>query len=957
MRNLLLILLGLSSICDAAPLTLPVLSDSDVRVKTGKAVLALQGPFVSLQVHAEVSNPHPTREIEARLAMTLPPEQRLRGYALDVQGELRDAVVVERVQARAAFENIVRRRVDPALVEQRPGNQYSVRVYPVRPLGSRQLRLDLTALAEPAACGWRTELSPELLQALGPDGLTVSSRQAPIVTGLRLRRKPSAPDTWQLAATRTGHAAASICLRATHPAQHWQARSADTDLRFVSFRPPAGPSSPRAMPARIELVWDNSFSQQGRRLQQELALIEAYFQSSPGQRGTRPIEVTLTVLGGERPERQVFLVQDGNTQALRDHLATLVPDGATRLNDWQPAAGTEQVLLFSDAVNTWPGQRPADQDMAVPVQVISAVPAVDPATIRQLTRAGGQWINLVTTPVADALRQLRQPPVTWRLPASFPAQAAGEGWHAGRVAAQGGELQACALGSQPARLHWTDAHGSVRDLPDTRPAPALSPAIARDLAFWCATWAADSLAASQPDQTRRLTDFALRHGVTTRDTALLVLETLDDHIRYGIIPAQATPGEIAQINAARVQREQQQADKQRQHQEKLAQAWNARKTWWATTYPKDRFVPPPVTQNDDSPSWLRRLLHGLTPRSTALREARVTAPAPIPIAAPTAVADGRPRESASAPREDIGLNLMPDAITLDSYDPRFAQADTPAAVLAIYRDVRDQHARSPGFFLRVADRLYALNDPISAARVLSTLVEQVPGEHSLLRVVAFRLLQADPTSADALNLLREIARLAPDQPTSHRDLALALAEQGQCDAAARTLAQVVNMTGVERFGDISVIALAELNALPATCPLKEPLPVPDALRADLPVDLRVVLTWNLKDTDLDLHVIDPHGEKVYFAHQTSHQGGHLSRDSTAGNGPEEFILRNPVPGEYRVKVNFYGSRENRLLREATVKVVFQRQFGTAKMKTDAQVVTLKPGQGEQLVGLFTLTKE
>jgi len=577
MRALIPVLLGLSGVALADPLTLPVLSDSDVRVKTGKAVLALQGPFVSLQVHAEVSNPHPTREIEARLAMTLPPEQRLRGYALDVQGELRDAVVVERVQARAAFENIVRRRVDPALVEQRPGNQYSVRVYPVRPLGSRQLRLDLTALAKPAACGWRTELSPELLQALGPDGLTVSSPQAPIVTGLRLRRKPSAPDIWQLAATRTGHAAASICLRATHPAQHWQARSADTDLRFVSFRPPAGPSSPRAMPARIELVWDNSFSLQGRRLQQELALIEAYFQSSPGQRGTSPIEVTLTVLGGDRSERQVFLVQDGNTQALRDHLATLVPDGATRLNDWQPAAGAEQVLLSSDAVNTWPGQRPANHDMAVPVQVISAVPAVDPATIRQLTRAGGQWINLMTTSVAEALHQLRQPPVTWRLPASFPAQAAGEGWHAGRVAAQGGELQACALGSQPARLHWTDAQGSVRDLPDTRPAPALSPAIARDLAFWCATWAADSLAASQPDQTRRLTDFALRHGVTTRDTALLVLETLADHIRYGIIPAQATPGEIALINAARLQRVEEQASVQRRHREQLEQAWAARK--------------------------------------------------------------------------------------------------------------------------------------------------------------------------------------------------------------------------------------------------------------------------------------------------------------------------------------------------------------------------------------------
>ena len=682
MRALIPLLFSLSGVVLAAPLTLPELTDSDVLVMTRKASLALEGPFVSLQVHTDVINPYPTREVEARLAMTLPPEQRLRGYALDVQGTLRDAVVVERVQARAAFENIVRQRVDPALVEQRPGNQYSIRVYPVRPLQSRQLRLDLTALAEPAACGWRTELTTRLQEALGRDGLVVNSAQPPVVTGLRLRRDPSFPQRWQLSAMPANKATASICIPNPHRAQHWQARSADTNLRFVSFRPPASPAAPRPLPSRLELVWDNSFSQQGRRIQNELALIEAYFRQSAGRKPATSTDVTLTVLGGERPERQVFTIQQGDTQALRDHLAALVPEGATRLNDWQPVAGVEQVLLFSDAVNTWPSQRAVASGITVPIQVISAVPGVDPAAIRQLTRAGGQWINLMTTPVAEALRQLRQPAIAWRLPPVLPAQTAGEGWHSGQLSTRGGELQACALGDRPDALRWVDALGNTHDLSSTRAATPLSAALARDLVFWCATWAAESLAANQPEQTRRLTEFALRHGVTTRDTALLVLETLADHIRYGIIPAQATPGEIDQINAARVQREQQQADKQRQHQEKLVQAWTARKTWWATTYPKDRFVPPPETQDDDSPGWLRRLLHGLTPRNTALRNMRETASAPSPIAAPSVVADGVPRESASAPREGIRLSLQPDSITLDSYDPRFAQADTPAAVLA-----------------------------------------------------------------------------------------------------------------------------------------------------------------------------------------------------------------------------------------------------------------------------------
>lgn len=943
MRALIPILLGLSGITLASPLTLPELTDSDARVKTGKAMLTLQGPFASLQVHAEVINPNTYREIEARLTMALPPAQRLRGYALDVQGALRDAVVVERVQARAAFENIVRQRVDPALVEQRPGNQYRVRVYPVRPQGSRQLRLDLTALAEPAACGWRTELSAELLQALGRDGLTVHSERAPTVTGLRLRRDAKSPATWQLAVVPKGHAPASICVPGPQSPQHWQVRSAETEMRFVSFRPTVSRASVRPQPSRVEMVWDNSFSQQGRRIQDELALIEAYFQQP---KADNPIEVTLTVLGGEPPERQVFSIQGGDTRALRDHLAGLVPDGATRLNDWQPVAGVDQVLMFSDAVNTWPGRRASGPGVTVPVQVISAVPSVDPAAIRQLTRAGGQWINLMTTPVADALRQLRQPPVAWLLPPVLPAQAAGEGWHAGSIAARGGELQACALGSQPSPLRWADAQGHAHELPISRAPTELNPSLARDLAFWCATWAADSLMASQPDQTRRLTDFALRHGVTTRDTAMLVLETLVDYIRYGITPANASSEDIARIEAARVQREQEAAGVQRQHQEKLEQAWRERKAWWASSFPKDRYVP----ENIDRPSWLHRLFGDHSSDRERADSIPVTAYAP----AAEAVSIELDRPLAQPSGERMGLRLQPDFVSLERYDPRFAQADTPAAVLAIYRDVRDQHGRSPGFFLRVADRLYALNDRVGAARVLSNLVEQAPGEQGLLRVVAFRLLQADPASADALNLLHEIARLAPDEPTSHRDLALALAVHGNCDAAAATLAQVVNMTDVERFGDISVIALAELNALPARCSLKAPLPLPDTLRADLPIDLRVVLSWNIKDTDIDLHVTDPHGETVYYSHRLSRQGGRISRDSTAGNGPEEFILRNPVPGKYQVKVNFYGSGENRLLREATVNVVFQRDFGRPGMKSETQVVTLKPGQGLQPVGVFTV---
>ena len=86
------------------------------------------------------------------------------------------------------------------------------------------------------------------------------------------------------------------------------------------------------------------------------------------------------------------------------------------------------------------------------------------------------------------------------------------------------------------------------------------------------------------------------------------------------------------------------------------------------------------------------------------------------------------------------------------------------------------------------------------------------------------------------------------------------------------------------------------------------------LLRNLPLDLRVVLDWDADDTDVDLHVIDPNGEEVYYDHRTSCQGGAITRDATGGYGPEEFAPKVAKPGRYRVEANFYGHREQMLTR-------------------------------------------
>lgn len=79
-------------------------------------------------------------------------------------------------------------------------------------------------------------------------------------------------------------------------------------------------------------------------------------------------------------------------------------------------------------------------------------------------------------------------------------------------------------------------------------------------------------------------------------------------------------------------------------------------------------------------------------------------------------------------------------------------------------------------------------------------------------------------------------------------------------------------------------------------------------------EVQVTLTWYVNDAeglDLDLHVIEPSGEEIYYGHRTSATGGQLDIDNICGdfrNGISEniFWTTNPPSGQYIVKVDYFG---------------------------------------------------
>lgn len=72
------------------------------------------------------------------------------------------------------------------------------------------------------------------------------------------------------------------------------------------------------------------------------------------------------------------------------------------------------------------------------------------------------------------------------------------------------------------------------------------------------------------------------------------------------------------------------------------------------------------------------------------------------------------------------------------------------------------------------------------------------------------------------------------------------------------------------------------------------------------VGLRVVLSWDTDMTDLDLHVVSPDGQHVFYGNRVRPNGGALDVDVTGGYGPEIYAIPSPPKGNWQIYVNYFG---------------------------------------------------
>ena len=224
----------------------------------------------------------------------------------------------------------------------------------------------------------------------------------------------------------------------------------------------------------------------------------------------------------------------------------------------------------------------------------------------------------------------------------------------------------------------------------------------------------------------------------------------------------------------------------------------------------------------------------------------------------------------------------------------------------------------------------------------------------LLRILGYRLMQVGQPRL-AVAVFEEVLKMREEEPQSYRDLALALSADKQHQRAVNLLQEVVEGQWDNRFPNIELTALNEMNAILATCGKElQAGNVDQRLLKNLPVDVRVILTWDADNTDMDLWVIDPNGEKCDYSHRDTIIGGHMSPDYTGGYGPEEFLLKRAQPGKYLVHANYYGNRQQVIAGATTVQLEMTTDFGKPIAKTESVTLRLQGSKEVIKVGEFVI---
>ena len=352
------------------------------------------------------------RVLEGELIFPVAEGNTVSRFAMELDGTMREGVVVEKAKGRQVFESIVRRKIDPALLEMSKGNIFRARVYPLLPKKNKRIILAYEQELQRNNEGQLFILPLDYQEPIDSFSLEVQLRNRSLAPDLRY----NAFDNIQFQKKEKNFFAEFSAQRFTAdrpltlllPAGIDDSmrvfigkREKDNTIYFYVTGVPDSKIIEKTLPKTITLLWDNSGSAQKNNKKLILDALEKYLQRC-GTYSVRLIE---------------FAIESRNVGTFTNHITLrkaideLVPDGATSFQSCDFSSYTsDEIILVSDGIQTF-GAAPAIRS-TVPITVIHAAQSAEHGYLRTIAlSSGGQYINAVGLSADDIVKTLTTVPL------------------------------------------------------------------------------------------------------------------------------------------------------------------------------------------------------------------------------------------------------------------------------------------------------------------------------------------------------------------------------------------------------------------------------------------------------------------------------------------------------------------------------------------------------------------
>ncbi len=997
------------------------------------------------------------RVMEGELEFPLGDGQTVSRYALDVNGKMREGVVVDKSKARRTFERIVRNGVDPGLVEKTKGNNFKTRIYPLRKGSPRHV---IIGYEQEIKSSDGVELynlplfSEHQLDKFSLDVTFVNPSSTPKIQTSLLNLSSSSYSE----GTRISFSAENVKLndfvRVQVPVSNKQDLVTEDEgtNTFFYLSPNIQRKKDKVKPKSIAVVFDVSSSAKNRNIEKEYALLKDYL-SYLGKVNVRLVTFSDRVYLDK-------IIPNATYNDIKQNMSTQPFDGGTQFGALNFAKyDVDEILLFSDGISNFGVKNPTQSN--VPLYAINSSMRSDYSFLSRLTTKGGSYINLNEMSQKEALNHLTHQYIRL-ISVSYDHSEMEDVYPKTGVEVDENLSIVGCMSAKSAVIKLNLGYGDKVEKTQEYTISSLSDNLGTNVKRIWAQKKVSELEQNSKENKDEIKELCMKYGLVSDYTSLIVLETVWDYIQYEIEPPAELREEYERIKKGgkpRIDRpdapmpiveeefptetfeeiELSQADTRSAYRveqplmlsavedqtveseaymavvsddavnddavndeeeiytivEKHAEfqgGMNALKEYLRSNlcYPEQaanlglqgRVIVSFVVNTDSTisnvqiergvdpllddeairvvssmPKWIPGEQNGRKVRSCfrlpvlfKLSDAMTICNDSILVRRNDSTSvrrnnstkmERRKRQTPQIVRNNLPSESFRKArTTIPSYLSELKRVPK-SAMYDKYLKLKESNADDILFYIDVADYFYSEGLNSLAVRIISNLAELKMEEPEILRTLGGKLMEYGENSL-ALETYKDVEKVRNEEPQTYRDLAFAYRACGDYVKAYEMFEKVVSGKW-DRFNGINYIVQHEMNELVALH--SEALKGKHVEDKYFGYDLRVVISWNTDNCDIDLWVTDPNKESCGYNHKKTYIGGSISEDFTRGYGPEEFLLKKAIKGTYSVNIHYYGTTSQKQLQPVIVKVSVFRNYGRKNQTCEEKMMVLDNVKG------------